>query len=139
MSNLNLERMSIKILLAEDNILCAKLAQLGLKRFELDVVKNGKEAVDLFLKKQYDIILMDLQMPVMSGIDATKEIRRIEKEEGHNSRTIIFAVSADMYNPLDKECLEAGFDDYFLKPFYPSNMSSQIEELLKKHLKPSIT
>lgn len=112
-----------------------RLAQLGLKKYDLDTVKDGREAVNIFARNQYDVILLDLQMPILNGIEAAKEIRRIERETDRESRTIILAVTADIFNSVEEECLSAGFDDCFPKPFSPTNMSARLEELYEKHSK----
>jgi CheY-like chemotaxis protein len=130
--------MSKRILLAEDNFMSTRLAQLGLKMYDLDTAKNGQEAVELFKKNHYDIILMDLQMPVLGGVEATKEIRCIESETGREPRTIIIAVTADIFNSIEEECFAVGFNDFFPKPFSPSTMEAFIEEFFDKHSQETI-
>lgn len=109
----NLEKVpSMNILVAEDNIVNQKLLVRILKTLGLtaDVVANGKEALDAFEQKEYDLILMDIQMPEMDGIEATRRIRNVADRH----QPIILAVTAQQG---DKEkCLEAGMNDYMSKP-----------------------
>ena len=89
----------------------------------VEVANNGKEALDKFGSAKYDVILMDIQMPIMNGIVTTKKIRSIEKST--NTHTPIIAITANALLGDKEECLAAGMDDYISKPF-------QIETLLNK-------
>ena len=113
------------VLLVEDNLINQKIVVLSLKKSvkNVDVANNGKEALDKFGSVKYDIILMDIQMPVMNGIVTTKKIRNIEKST--NTHTPIIAITANALLGDKEECLAAGTDDYISKPF-------QIETLLEK-------
>ncbi len=113
-----------KVLLVEDDKVNQKIMLLSLKKHvkEIDLAENGKEAVDRFTTSKYDIILMDIRMPVMDGIKATEKIR--ETEEGTNSHIPIIAVTANAFAGDKEKCLSAGMDDYVSKPF-------QINELIK--------
>ena len=113
------------VLLVEDNLINQKIVVLSLKKSvkNVDVANNGKEALDKFGSVKYDIILMDIQMPVMNGIVTTKKIRNIEKST--NTHTPIIAITANALLGDKEECLVAGTDDYISKPF-------QIETLLEK-------
>lgn len=113
------------VLLVEDNLINQKIVLLSLKKVvkNVDVANNGKEALDKFGSVKYDIILMDIQMPVMNGIVTTKKIRNIEKTT--NTHTPIIAITANALLGDKEECLAAGTDDYISKPF-------QIETLLGK-------
>lgn len=104
------------VLIVEDNVVLRKLASAQLTRFGLvhDVAANGQEALDLMEKNQYSLILMDCQMPVLDGYQATKAIRQREKET--NVRTPIVAMTASAL-PADRErCMVADMDDYISKP-----------------------
>ena len=104
-----------EILLAEDNSVNRELFVniLLMKGLRCDTVRNGQEAVKACLDKEYDIVFMDCQMPLMDGYDATREIRRHENDKRH---TAIIALTANaMKNDLDK-CIQAGMDDYISKP-----------------------
>ncbi len=113
------------VLLVEDNLINQKIVLLSLKKAvkNVDIANNGKEALDKFGSVKYDVILMDIQMPIMNGIVTTKKIRGIEKST--SSHTPIIAITANALLGDKEECLAAGMDDYISKPF-------QIETLLKK-------
>ena len=107
----------ITLLLVEDNVLNQKLIFLTLSKygFQIDVANNGKEAVDRLGKKNYDIILMDLMMPVMDGLEATRVIRDKEKDSG--KKNIIIGLTANTYDADRDKCLENGMNEYMVKPF----------------------
>ncbi len=113
------------VLLVEDNLINQKIVLLSLKKLvkNIDVAVNGKEALDKFGTSKYDIILMDVQMPIMNGYVAAKKIREIEAST--NSHTPIIAITANALLGDREECLAAGMDDYISKPF-------QIEVLIQK-------
>ena len=106
-----------KILLAEDNLINQKVAANMLKKMGHDViiVNNGQEAVAAFQDKEFDIILMDGQMPVMDGLEATKAIREVEKKSKIN-RIPIIAVTANAMKGDRELFIAAGMDDYLAKP-----------------------
>lgn len=118
------------ILLVEDNFSNQQIIILYIKDEvkKIEVAFNGKEALDKFGKAKYDLILMDVQMPIMDGFKATEKIRQIEKSTG--THTPIIAVTANAF-PEDKEkCLASGMDDYISKPFQPEDLIRK----MKKHL-----
>ena len=110
------EMKSLKILLAEDDEIIEKITSFYLRRsgHVVDVAINGFEAVKKFAETQYDLVLMDIQMPEMDGLQAVKEIRRIESENRKHGHTTIIAITT---NPDKSECIEAGVDGYAQKPF----------------------
>jgi CheY-like chemotaxis protein/signal transduction histidine kinase len=120
---LNLEDASV--LLVEDNAINQKIVILSLKNKvkNIEVASNGKEALDKFGTAKYDLILMDIQMPVMNGIVATKKIRELESST--NSHTPIIAITANALSGDKEACLAAGMNEYISKPF-------QVEILLQK-------
>ena len=113
------------VLLVEDNLINQKIVILSLKKMvkNIEIASNGKEALDKFGTSKYDIILMDIQMPIMNGIVSTRKIREIEAST--TSHTPIIAITANALLGDKEECIEAGMDDYISKPF-------QIEVLIQK-------
>jgi len=117
-------RRRLSILLAEDNIVNQKLAVKLLEKrgYRVVVASNGREAVDAFEGKRFDLILMDVQMPEMDGIKATRLIR--EKEAEHGRHISIVAMTAHAMKGDREKCLAAGMDDYMSKPFKPTSSST---------------
>lgn len=105
-------RKNLRILLVEDNEINRKffLKLMDINGCKCDTVSNGKEALDIFMEKEYDIIFMDCQMPVMDGFDATKNIRKI------NNSVKIIALTACVMKEDIKRCIESGMNGYILKP-----------------------
>ena len=111
------QNLPLKILLAEDNVVNQKVAINILKRlgYRADVVANGLEVLEAIARQFYDVILMDVQMPEMDGLSATRQIREREKQLSQKSPVIIAMTANAMQG--DKEiCLEAGMNDYISKP-----------------------
>ncbi len=103
-----------KVLVVEDNILNQKLAQavLAEKGFEVEIAANGQIAVDVLKENKYDIILMDIQMPVLDGYEATKVIRHQLKD-----KTPVIAMTANAMAGERERCISNGMDEYITKPF----------------------
>ena len=122
----------VRILLAEDNIINQKIALRILnKKFGIhaDVVNNGREAIENLERLDYDMILMDCQMPVMDGYQATRIIRD-DHSTVRNRNIPIIAMTANAMKGDRKKCLEAGMDDYVTKPIDVKILS----ESIKRHL-----
>ena len=113
----------LNILLVEDDELSQKVTTFYLKRFghAVDLAKNGLEAISSFKNKKYDLILMDIQMPEMDGLQAAKEIRRIEKDYPEKGHTNIIAITT---NPDKVTIYKAGMDGYTQKPFSFNGLST---------------
>jgi CheY-like chemotaxis protein len=121
------------VLIVEDNAVNQKIILLSLKSNvrNIDVANNGKEALDKFAKSKYDLILMDIQMPVMNGIVATKKIREVEAIT--NTHTPIIAVTANALAGDKEVCLAAGMNDYISKPFQVEVLVQKMKDLLEKN------
>jgi CheY-like chemotaxis protein len=106
----------LSILLAEDDEMIEKITTFYLTRagHEVDIARNGNEAISRFKGKEYDLILMDIQMPEMDGLQAVREIRKLELDHLHKAHTTIIAITT---NPDKMECINAGVDGYAQKPF----------------------
>jgi len=124
------ESRKIKILLAEDNEANQFLikALTKAKNWNITVVENGQEAVEAFKKDEFNLILMDVQMPLMNGYEATMMIRDIEKERG--THVPIIALTAYAMKSDKDMCIEAGMDDYISKPFKRQIFLDSIEGFL---------
>lgn len=118
---------NLKILLVEDLEMNRTFFVKFLERKGLscDVAVNGEEAVKACSKKNYDIIFMDCQMPVMDGYEATKRIRASVGEKSH---TVIIAMTACTMKGDKDRCLEAGMDDYLIKPFKFEELMAMLEK-----------
>ncbi|MBK5967031.1 hypothetical protein CCR95_23920 [Thiocystis minor] len=119
------ERQGARILLVEDNPVNQQLARKLLERWghEVTLAENGKIAVELFDPSAFDLVLMDMQMPVMDGIEATRRIR--DKEQG-SARTPIVAMTANVMASDRARCLEAGMDEHLPKPLRPKHLEEMI-------------
>jgi CheY-like chemotaxis protein len=118
---------SLKLLVAEDNAVNQKLIISILKKlgYNATLVENGLLAYEACLKEKYDIIIMDLQMPVMDGLDAS---RKIKSSDSINPKPTIIALTANAMTGDKERCLGAGMDDYMTKPI----QIKILEENLKK-------
>jgi signal transduction histidine kinase/ActR/RegA family two-component response regulator len=125
----------LHILIVEDNLLNQKFAVTTLERANhmVDIAENGKNAVEKFKTTPYDMILMDIAMPIMDGLEATRAIRKIEADRklttGINSSVKILAVTAHVLATDREKCISAGMDDYLAKPFRPNDLLNMIYAL----------
>ncbi len=134
MTNNNIN--NLKILLVEDNDLNQKFATVVLKKLghQVDLAENGKRGVELFLENEYDLILMDIQMPLMNGIEATSKIREYEKQLQPDKAVVIFAVTAYAMDYDRQNCFEAGVDDFLAKPFKAQSLADMIYKYFKDRI-----
>ena len=121
------------LLLVEDNPDNLHLARRILQKngYRVDVAEDGQQAVEAARNVDYDLILMDIQMPVMDGFAATEAIRRIEEEQGRE-RVPIVALTAHALHGYREKCLTHGMDDYLTKPLRKVEMLSTIDNWLDK-------
>ncbi len=124
-------RHDVRILLAEDNMINQKLAQSMLTKlgYRVDMVANGLEAAQALESTNYDLVLMDCQMPVMGGFEATALIRDKESKVLNHDVTII-AVTANAMAKDREECVEAGMNDYLSKPLKKDDLAAILEKWL---------
>ncbi|MBX7203978.1 MAG: response regulator [Bacteroidia bacterium] len=123
-----------RVLMAEDNLVNQKLAIQLFKKWgvNLKMASNGREALQMLQEQEYDIVLMDLQMPEMDGITATKKIRSGEAGDKNKNISVI-ALTADVFEESRKKANEAGFDEFITKPY--SNTELMEKMLLCKNRK----
>lgn len=129
------DRPSLNILVAEDNKINQKLIQAVLKRkgHNVKVVDNGRAAVRAVEVDQFDIVLMDLQMPEMSGTDAAISIRAFEAKNSDNRRRLpIIALTAHAFAEDRDRCWAAGMDDYLTKPLDTKQLFETLARLCQK-------
>ncbi|MFZ5805696.1 MAG: ATP-binding protein [Verrucomicrobiota bacterium] len=127
------ETRPLKILLAEDNVVNQKLAVVLLKRmgYEPKLVDNGKKVLDALKQETFDIVLMDIQMPEMDGMEATQRIRVGEGGE-ENKKIFVCAISALAMQGDREKCLGAGMNDYISKPLQFQELGTILSRLSEK-------
>lgn len=114
------------VLFAEDHDIDREIIKemLSYMNISVDVAKNGKDALTLFEKNDYDIIFVDIQMPLMDGFEMTSHIRKSNKKQ-----PVIIAITAKAMKGDKENCLEAGMDDYLPKPIDINSL----EKMIKKY------
>ncbi|MRR50901.1 MAG: response regulator, partial [Rhodocyclaceae bacterium] len=119
----------LRILLAEDNAINQKLALTLLTKWghQVEIAATGREALDRCAARPFDLILMDMQMPEMSGLEATVEIRRREVTAATPRRTPIIALTANAMQGDRERCLDAGMDDYLSKPLKSAELQAKLD------------
>lgn len=118
-----------EILLVEDNLVNQEvaLAMLLSRGCNVNVANNGAEAITMLGERCYDIVLMDIQMPVMNGYEAAVKIREMEKVTGKH--VYIIGVTANIAKDSREKCIQAGMDDFINKPLYIKNLMTVIEKV----------
>jgi len=127
----------LDILLVEDNILNQKFAATTLERVghRVEIAENGKVAFDKYRENHYDLIIMDIAMPIMDGLEATQAIRKYEKELDEKNPSEarpavrIIAVTAYVIMTDREKCLKSGMDEYLAKPYRPKELTEIIDQL----------
>ena len=124
------EQMPLRILLVEDNAINQKVASRLFKKmgYEIDLAGNGVEALDAMEKKRYDLVFMDIQMPEMDGLTATKRIL----EKWGDDRPRIAALTANAMREDRDNCMQVGMDDYLTKPFRPDDIKDTIRKTFQR-------
>ncbi len=122
------------ILVAEDD----EVNQIVVEQILIDaghsyaIVENGRLALEQFKAERPDLVLMDVSMPEMNGLVATEAMRAAERDAGDGVRTPIIGLTAHALKGDKEMCLEAGMDDYLLKPMSPNALQAKIAERLEK-------
>ncbi|RUT77955.1 response regulator [Ancylomarina longa] len=124
----------LSILVAEDNPINQKVAMLTLRHMGLqcDIAKNGMEAFEMYQEKKYEVILMDMQMPVLDGINATQKIRSFENKESVENKAFIIALTANAFIEDKQRCIDAGMNDFVSKPFKEEDLRKILSQITKK-------
>ncbi len=127
------EMRNLKVLLAEDNAINQKVGTMVLKTLGIDsdVATNGRQAVKLQMRNHYDVILMDVHMPEMDGLEATKVIKKHCSEQNGIKPPAIVAVTANAFKEDRDRCLAAGMDYYLSKPFKTNDLKKLFATILK--------
>ncbi len=126
------KKRNLRILVAEDNVINQKVVQRMLEKLgnHVDIVENGREAINALDGAAYDLLFMDVQMPEMDGFEATAAIRQIEKDGRRSGHLPIVAMTAHAMMGDRERCIEAGMDDYVSKPIQPKELANAIRRIL---------
>ncbi|HOO31808.1 MAG TPA: response regulator [Thermotogota bacterium] len=124
---------TLKILLAEDDLISRRLIKILIDKigYQITTVENGQQVIEEMKNDDYDLILMDIQMPILDGLEATKKIRLIENEE-QLKRIPVIAVTAHAMVGDREKCLSSGMDDYMTKPIEEVELIKKIREYTNK-------
>ncbi len=127
---------SNKILVVDDNEVNRKIATIHVEKsgFSFDLAENGHQALEMFKKHDYALILMDCMMPVMDGFEATEKIRQIEREEKRDRQVPIIALTASVVDEDIQKCFDVGMDDYLAKPFKADVLREKLSTLIPQDL-----
>ena len=128
-NNKKINYKSKKILVVDDNLLNLKVADRALSdlQVKVDNVQSGKEAIEKVEKEKYDVILLDIMMPEMDGIETLKELRKI-----NNFNTPVIALTADAIQGAKDKYIKEGFDGYIAKPFTRDQIKEKLDKLFSK-------
>ncbi len=124
--------LNLKVLVAEDNLVNQKVMQSFLKRWKVEcvIVSNGKEVLDELKNQEFDLILMDLEMPIMDGYEATAQIRKLE--DSVKKDIPIIALTAAALNEVKEKVYSIGMTDFVTKPFNPVELRQKLSEVQDK-------
>lgn len=123
---------NLRILIAEDNLVNQRVAKFMLQKVDAtcDMAMNGKEALEMLKSNTYDLVLMDMFMPEMNGVETTRFIREFEKNNPQRKPVYIVAVSANTAKKDRDACLKAGMNDFISKPFKESELMKVIKDAI---------
>ncbi len=129
MPDINLSDQKLNILVAEDNLINQKVAMMNLRQLghDVEIAINGRMAVEMYKTGNYDVILMDLQMPVLDGINATIEIRALERENNVKEPIKIIAITANALTEDKNRCFEVGMNHFMTKPFRAEDLINALK------------
>lgn len=122
----------IKILFVDDNVINQRIASFSIRKYGLicDFASNGEEAFKKYIENSYDLILMDLHMPVLSGFESAQKIRTFESQSESKHRAYIVALSASEVSERKSQCIECGMDDFMEKPLQSEKLIELLEGIL---------
>lgn len=126
MDEVGVKNTKLLVLLVEDNPVNQKLMERYLLKLghQIDIADNGEIGLEFLAQKNYDVILMDIEMPVLNGIEATKKILEIYSDD----RPVIIAVTASILSAYKEICMQAGMDDYMEKPVSGEQLKRMFEK-----------
>ncbi len=121
---------SKKILVGEDSSIIINLTKnvLAFENYQMKAARNGKQVLDLLEKEDFDLILMDISMPVMDGVECTKQIRSLT--DSVKSKLPIIAISGNIHNYTPEEFRKLGFDDFIQKPLDYDKVLATVKKFL---------
>ncbi|MGQ8335737.1 response regulator [Sunxiuqinia sp. A32] len=124
-------REKLSILLVEDNLLNQRIVTFSLKKYqhEVTIANNGLEGLNKFKEKKFDVVLMDIMMPVMDGLEATLKIREFEETSNIDDRTPIIAITANTMDNDREKCISFGMNEFMAKPFDMEKLLKIFDEL----------
>ena len=127
----HLSENNLNVLLVEDNIVNQKVTEFSIKQigYQIDIANNGLEAIEKYKQNHYQLILMDLQMPIMNGFDASIEIRKLQNADPDRKHIPIIALTANATKEDRTKSFEAGMDGFMSKPFNPIELKKLLVKL----------
>lgn len=133
MDEVEVKKTKLRVLLVEDNPVNQKLVERYLLKLghQIDIADNGAIGLEFLAQKNYDVILMDIEMPVLNGIETTKKIVEIYSD----NRPVIIAVTASILSAYKEICIQAGMDDYIEKPVSGEQLKVMFEKWSDKIIK----
>lgn len=128
------------VLLVEDHLVNQEYALQSLNGLglQVEIAHNGEEALHRLQQRRYDLVLMDCQMPVMDGYEATRQLRQVELARGDGERLPVIALTANAMHDDRQRCLAAGMDDYLAKPFNKQQICQLLSRWLPQTLEPAV-